>query len=80
MLHLSLSGIYRRGSKIEIIDNIGNSLETLKNTKIIIFFQFCKLLKQHQHQTNTLSHKYENKLQYKMYKMSSGPLNIDIEI
>jgi hypothetical protein len=42
MLHLSLSGIYRPGSKIEIIgnigENIGNYQETLKNTKIIIFF------------------------------------------
>jgi hypothetical protein len=65
MLHISLSRIYRQGSEIEIISNIGESIEnyqeTLKNTKIIIFFQFFKLLKQHQHQTNTLSHKYENK-------------------
>jgi hypothetical protein len=65
MLHLSLLGIYRRGSKIEIIGNIGENIEnyreSLKDTKIIIFFQIFKLLKQHQHQTNTLSHKYENK-------------------
>jgi hypothetical protein len=65
MLHLTLSGIYRVGSKIEIIgnigENIGNYRETLKNTKIIIFFQIFKLLEQHQHQTNTLSHKYENR-------------------
>ena len=65
MLHLSLLGIYRQGSKIEIIGNIGENIrnyqETLKITKIIIFFQLFQLLKKHQHQTNTLSHKCENK-------------------
>jgi hypothetical protein len=29
MLHLSLSGIYRRGSKIEIIGNIGENIEII---------------------------------------------------
>ena len=45
-------------------ENVGKHrqyIDNLKNTKIFIFFQFSKHLKQQEHQINTLLHEYGKK-------------------
>jgi hypothetical protein len=41
-------------------ENVGKCRKTSKKYKNTHFFQFFKLVKQQQHQINTLLHKYEN--------------------
>jgi hypothetical protein len=49
----------------QMSEKISENIENLKKYKDNHFFQFFKHLKQQQHQTNTMLHKYENKMDYK---------------